>query len=181
MKRYLTIVMFFVLAVFMSTSCNNEAKKQEMIKQERLKRSLERANRFLVKDEEEGIHDYISRHKLDMVSTGTGLRYQVLYHGTGDTILPGQLVTLEYTLKNIMGDVIYTSENEGYKTFVVGHGDVESGIDEAVRYLHQGDVALVIIPSHLGYGLLGDRKSIPGRATLFYMIKVVDVKDMSNQ
>ena len=30
---------------------------------------------------------------------------------------------MDYVLNNIMGDVIYSSENDGVKSFVVGHGD----------------------------------------------------------
>ena len=74
-----------------------------------------------------------------------------------------------------MGDVIYTSDKDGVKSFVVGQSNVESGLDEAVRHLRKGDVAVVIIPSHLGFGLLGDQKSIPERATLIYTLRVSEV------
>ncbi len=75
-----------------------------------------------------------------------------------------------------MGDEIYSSDKDGVMKFVVGCGDVVSGLDEAMPYLHQGDVAKVIIPSHLGYGLLGDQKSIPERSTLIYTIRVLKVE-----
>ena len=111
-----------------------------------------------------------------MIATGTGLRYQIIKPGSGELIQPGQTVTMEYVLNDIRGDVIYTSETEGDKKYVVGHSDVETGLDEVARYLRLGDVAKVIIPSHLGYGLLGDQKSIPERATLIYTIKIKDIQ-----
>lgn len=175
MKKCWKTGIYLVFALFI-ISCNEEVKKPVLDQQKPLKESLEKANRYLVNDEEEDIQNYISRHKLNMVSTGTGLRYQVLREEKGDLIRSGQLVTLDYELKNIMGDMIYTSENDGPKSFVVGHGNVESGLDEAVRHLHKGDVAVVILPSHLGYGLLGDQNRIPERATLVYTLKVADVK-----
>jgi len=172
-----TTVWYVFLVMLLFASCGEQKPKPAATNQEeQLKESLEKANRYLVNDEEEDIQNYIHRHNYEMISTGTGLRYQVLHQGAGDTICPGQLVSLEYELRNIMGDVIYTSENDGVKSFVVGHGDVESGLDEAVRHLRKDDVAVVIIPSHLGYGLLGDQKSIPERATLIYTLKVKDVK-----
>ena len=165
------------LVVLCLLSCEETAKRTVSPQQPQLKESLEKANRYLVNNEEEEIQYYITRHQLDMVSTGTGLRYQILHHGEGDTVQSGQTVIMDYVLYNIMGDVVYSSENEGSKSFVVGHGDVESGLDEAVRHLRKGDVAQVIIPSHLGYGLLGDQKRIPERATLVYTLKILDIKE----
>ena len=85
-------------------------------------------------------------------------------------------MTLEYELHSIQGDLIYSSENEGVKKFVVGDGSVESGLDEAVAYLHKGDVAKVIIPFHLAYGLHGDDRDIPEYATLVYTIKIIEIQ-----
>jgi len=176
MKTYRSLWYILFLMLFVASCGDKKPKPVAVTQQSNLDESLEKANRYLVNEEEEEIQNYINRHHYQPVATGTGLRYQVLHHGQGDTIAEGQLVTLEYELKNIMGDVIYNSENDGAKSFVVGHGDVETGLDEAVRHLRQGDIAVVIIPSHLGYGLHGDQKDIPGCSTLIYMLKVVDVK-----
>ena len=173
-KLGLTGILIVVFLMF--TACHERQQNQSQVNDSQLKESLEKANRYMVSDEEEDIKNYIDRHKLDMVATGTGLRYQIIQQGEGEQIRPGQTVTVDYVLKNIMGDVIYSGDNEGIMTFDVGCGDVVSGLDEALTYLHKGDVAKIIIPSHLGYGLLGDQKSIPERATLIYVVKIVDVK-----
>lgn len=141
-----------------------------------LKESLEKANRYLVNDEETDIQNYIERHGYEMVATGTGLRYLVVKEGAGELIQPGQKVSLAYELYDITGDLVYSSEKDGLITFVVGKGGAVSGLDEAVRYLRKGDVARLIVPSHLGYGLLGDQNAITDRATLIYLVKVEDVK-----
>lgn len=137
---------------------------------------METANRYLLNEEEEEIESYVVRHGLDMVKTGTGLRYQILKQGSGRQIEKGQTVSLEYELYSIKGDLIYSSENEGVKKFVVGEGGVEAGLDEAMTYLHFGDVAKLIIPFHLGYGLHGDDRAIPEYATLIYTIKIIDIQ-----
>ena len=68
-----------MLSVFqLFIACSEEGKKKPSPQQPQLKESLEKVNRYLVNDEEEDIENYIARHKLDMKSTGTGLRYQVL-------------------------------------------------------------------------------------------------------
>ena len=169
---------FWMLLLLLNllVSCHEKPATPVNVDSPQLKESLEKANRYLVNEEEEEILNYISRHKLDMTSTGTGLRYQVVKAGTGAQIQPGQRVTMEYVLFNIMGDVVYSSEKDGVKTFDAGCSDVEAGLDEAILHLHNGDVAKVIIPSHLGYGLQGDHKSIPPRATLIYTVKIIAVK-----
>ena len=175
MKKSRMIWSCIVLMLLLS-SCGENPQTPALTNQEtQLKESLEKANRYLVNEEEEDILNYINRHHYEMTATGTGLRYQVLHEGEGDTIRPGQVVSLEYELRNLMGDVIYTSDKDGVKSFVVGQSNVESGLDEAVRHLRKGDVAVIIIPSHLGFGLLGDQKSIPERATLIYTLRVSEV------
>ena len=174
MKHHGLVMLLFVLALL--SGCNDTPSKPVTTDDPRLKESLEKANRYLANDEEEDIKTYINRHHLNMVETGTGLRYQIVKEGEGSQIQPGQQVTLEYVLYNIMGDIVYSSDNDGIKTFDAGCGVVEKGLDEAVLFLHEGDVAKVIIPSHLGYGLLGDRNRIPERATLIYTLNVVKVK-----
>lgn len=166
------LILMLLLALF---SCdNNEPKQQLSITKSDMKNSMEKANRYLLNEEEEDIENYVKRHDLTMTSTGTGLRYQILKQGSEKKIEKGEQVTLEYELHSIAGDLIYSSENDGVKSFVVGEGTVESGLDEAMTYLHRGDVAKLIIPFHLAYGLHGDDDKIPEYATLVYTIKIID-------
>ena len=173
MKNYCKYLVLIALLCFVS--CEEKALKQtKSISNGDMKSSMETANRYLVNEEEEDIENYIKRHGLEMVSTGTGLRYQILKQNDGQRIEKGDKVALEYELHSIAGDLIYSSEKDGLKSFVVGNGEVESGLDEAMTYLHHGDLAKLIIPSHLAYGLQGDENLIPEYATLVYTIKVME-------
>lgn len=173
MKRVFKYVILSALLLLLSCSEQPKAPSQTVTKSE-MKSSMEKANRYLMNEEEEDIANYIQRHGLEMTKTGTGLRYQIVKQGSGVVIERGQKVTMEYELHSIAGDLFYSSDNDGVKTFVVGEGSVESGLEEAVTYLHYGDVAKVIIPFHLGYGLHGDDNRIPEYATLVYTIKITD-------
>ena len=168
--KYLILMSLLVLF-----SCEEKkSKSTQPITKSEMKTSMEKANRYLLNEEEEDIENYVKRHDLTMTSTGTGLRYQILKQGSEQKIVKGEQVTLEYELHSIAGDLIYSSENDGVKSFVVGEGTVESGLDEAMTYLHRGDVAKLIIPFHLAYGLHGDDDKIPEYATLVYTIKIID-------
>ena len=173
MKRAILIVISVVLAWM--TSCQEKPQPTSATSDAQLKESLERVNRYLANDEEEDIENYVRRHQWNMVSTGTGMRYEIVQQGEGPLIQGGQFVTMEYVLYDIFGDVVYSSDTEGVMRFVVGQGAEVAGLDEAVRHLHRGDIAHVIVPSHLGYGMLGDQKSVSGRATLIYTLHIIEV------
>lgn len=173
MKKYCKYLIILLLGC--SISCEEKPQKQPIpVSKSEMKNSMETANRYLLNEEANDIANYIKRHGLEMSTTGTGLRYQILKQGNGKRIEKGEKVILEYELGSIAGDLFYSSENDGVKTFVVGEGGVETGLDEAMTYLHQGDVAKLIIPFHLAYGLHGDDRRIPEYATLVYTIKIID-------
>ena len=173
MKNYCKyLILLLLISLF---SCQEKPPKpSNPVTKNEMKNSMETANRYLLNEEEEDIKNYIARHGLEMTSTGTGLRYQILSQGSGQRIGKGEKVTLEYEVGSIAGDLFYSSENDGLKSFVVGEGGVETGLDEAMSYLHRGDVAKLIIPFHLAYGLHGDDNRIPEYATLVYTIKIID-------
>ena len=173
-KILLTIAVLSVVTMFAACSDNayNQGDKTTDIRQERAK--LEEANRNLVKQEKEIIDEYITNNGLEFVKTGTGLRYRIANQGDSTLIKSGDIITMEYELRLLNGELLYSSDNGGYKVFVVGRGGVESGLEEAVLYLHKGDEAEIIIPSYLAHGLTGDGIMIPPHATLLYKVKIID-------
>ena len=174
MNKFFKYLLFVLFLSFVA--CDHSQETQVKTDPNALKKSMEKANRYLVNDEEADIEDYVNRHGLNMVSTGTGLRYAILKQGSEQLIQEGQTVCLEYELRSITGDLIYSSKNEGNKLFKVGEGTVESGLDEAMSHLHKNDIATLIIPSHLAYGLHGDDNKIPAYSTLIYSIKIIDIQ-----
>lgn len=171
MNKAKYLILLLLLSLF---ACNEKPKTAVEIPKQEMKQSMETANRYLLNEEEEEIEHYVQRHGLEMVRTGTGLRYQIMRQGNGKQVENSDVVSLDYELHSLKGELIYSSEKEGVKTFKVGEGGVESGLNEAMTYLHYGDVAKLIIPFHLAYGLHGDDNRIPEYATLVYTIKVIE-------
>lgn len=164
---------FVIMAIIMLFSCENNCQTQkssQSIDAKQRKESMEKANRYIVIQENEAIDDYVERHQMDVVKTGTGLRYRIVKQGDTELIKRGDVVSMEYEVRLLTGDLLYSSKEDGKKTFLVGKGGVESGLEEAVLHLHKGDVADIIIPSHLAFGLLGDGDKVPPRAALVYKI-----------
>jgi len=168
---------FLVLVIFLA-GCNRKpgTLKQETKGNASSKEALIKANRYLVKSENEDIENYIERHNWKMKTTGSGLRYMIYKEGSGPKAQKGQFAVLNYKLMLITGDVLYSSDKDGPLIFQIGHGGVESGLEEAILLLRKGDKARLIIPSHLAHGLLGDQKKIPPRSTVIYDIEVVNLK-----
>ncbi|MBG0781336.1 MAG: FKBP-type peptidyl-prolyl cis-trans isomerase [Bacteroidales bacterium] len=144
-----------------------------MVSSDEIQRSLETANRYLLRTENEQIDAYVKRHNLNVAKTGTGLRYVIRRKGNGTPVKRGEVVKLNYKVKFLTGDVVYTSDDKGVKTFTVGRGGVEAGLEEAVLLLRRGDIATIILPSHLAFGLLGDDDKIPPRTSLVYEIEIL--------
>jgi FKBP-type peptidyl-prolyl cis-trans isomerase len=159
-------------------SCDNVKNKKENqhIDDKQLELSLEDMNRKMLQYESELIDNYIEKNNLKVIKTGTGLRYQIFNEGDGNLIKKGDVVTLEYELSLLSGELLYSSENDGNKVFLVSRGGVETGLEEAVLKLKNNSEAILILPSHLAHGLLGDGNKIPPKAILVYKIKVIDIK-----
>jgi FKBP-type peptidyl-prolyl cis-trans isomerase len=133
------------------------------------------ANQSLARIEETEIEAFIRRYEWDMQSTESGLRYMIYHQGYGVSPESGDKVMLNYQLSLINGKVCYSSEESGQKIFRVGMAEVEKGLHEAVLLLKVGDKAKLILPSALGFGLMGDQDCIPRHATLIYDIELTGV------
>ena len=96
--------------------------------------------------------------------------------GEGDKAREGQVATLKYKVSLMDGEEVYSSENDGPRSFMIGQDNVESGLHEAVTYLKLGDKAQIILPSHLAHGLTGDNNKIPPRSTVIYDLELIGLK-----
>lgn len=176
MKIILNILSIFLVVIFISCDNSNSNKIPQQIDKKALNESLIEINKDLLAKESNIIDEYVRNNNLEVVKTGTGLRYQIFEDGEGDYINKGDVVTLNYDVYLLNGELLYSSNNEGNKTFRVGRGGVESGLEEAVLKLRKNSSAVLIIPSYLAHGLMGDGNKIPPKAVLLYKLKVLDVK-----
>lgn len=168
-----------ILAIVFTISmiaCNNYDSTSRNIRQDDVTESLIKVNKHMVKIEEEDINDFIGRYNYKMSSTGTGLRYQIDSVGYGRNVRFGDIVRIRYKVRLLTGDVIYDSDSTGPKEFVVGKGGVESGLEEGILLLRNGDRAKFVLPSHLAFGLLGDNDKVPPKASIVYDLQVVDLQ-----
>jgi len=88
----------------------------------------------------------------------------------------GQTARVLYKISLLDGTVCYTSDKDGPQNVVIGKDDTETGLHEGLQYLHAGDEATFILPSHLAAHLMGDGNKIPPQASVVYEIKLLSLK-----
>jgi len=139
-------------------------------------KKLQNVNRFLVEKDKERIESFIERRGWSMKTTRSGLWYQISTDKEGKKIQSGDKVRINYEIRLLDGTLCYTSDSTGAKEFIVGRDESMMGLQEGIKLLNEGDRARLIIPPHLGYGLIGDEKRIPARAVLVYTLEVLKVE-----
>jgi len=167
---------FFLASLLLSCGSSDDQKKTNVVDPKKYDTTLVKVNKTLVKNEDDQISNFIERHQWKMQNSGTGLRYMIYSKGSGIKAEKGKHAVINFTVKLITGDVVYSSKQDGAKDILIGKSDEISGLEEGLLLLHVGDKARFIIPSHLAFGLLGDENKIPKRATLVYDVELTEIK-----
>ncbi|MCE3228665.1 MAG: peptidylprolyl isomerase [Bacteroidetes bacterium] len=145
----------------------------KQINEDSLRKQFMKANQMVIQKENDEMDYYGKTHKMPFIKTSSGIRYYVYKASEkGDSIGEGSLISMDYKVSLLDGTECYSSTTEGKKTFEVGHENIESGIHKGVQYLKKGDHAILLIPSHLAHGLLGDMKKIPPQVPILYDIQI---------
>jgi FKBP-type peptidyl-prolyl cis-trans isomerase len=167
------------LLLILLSACNSSNQKEEnkSFNKEKVKQQFIKANQQVVVKENDEMDYYQRSHKMPFVRTSSGVRYYIYKPSLkGDSIKNDDVITINYTVSLLDGTECYSSKKDGPKEFVVGMENIEDGLHKAVLYLKSGDKALVLIPSHLAHGLLGDSKKIPPQSPIIYDVEVISLK-----
>lgn len=111
-----------------------------------------------------------------MTTTPSGLEYEDITLGSGDTALAGHSVTVHYTGWLTDGSKFDSSKdrNDPFQ-FELGAGEVIRGWDEGVQGMQVGGVRKLTIPASLGYGARGAGGVIPPNATLVFEVELLAI------
>jgi FKBP-type peptidyl-prolyl cis-trans isomerase len=141
------------------------------------------------KEEPIKMKKYIADNKLNVITTSSGLNYEITKKGNGPTPVAGDTVVVNYTLKSLNNDVIETSIKEEaqkakkynpmgqYKPIriPVGSNQVIPGWEEGLMLMNKGSKATFVIPSSLAYGEQGMGQAIAPYTSLVFDIELVDI------
>jgi FKBP-type peptidyl-prolyl cis-trans isomerase FkpA len=166
-----------LILLLLFTGCRKVEKPVTEEEYRRTREALVGANRLLVEKDNEKIRAFVQRNNWNMHQTASGLWYMIIREGNGRPARVGDMITLAYRLELLDGTLCYTSDSLGLKHFRIGQGGVESGLEEGVLLLKEGDSARLILPPHLAHGLTGDGKRIPARSIIQYEIDVIKLEE----
>ena len=143
-----------------------------------LKENMINANRIISQSEEQQIDAYLTRRGWQLERLTGGVRASEM--GNSDTHLGTKVeyedtVDVVYSVLTLGGDTIYGRREE---RLVAGHLQPTRGFDIALRTLHEGAQALIIVPSEQAYGLMGDGDRIRTRTVLVYDMSVLKIRKL---
>ncbi len=112
--------------------------------------------------------------RAEVVTTPTGLQYEVLTEGNGVQPTTDDMVTVHYTGKLIDGTVFDSSVERG-EPATFGVTQVIPGWVEALQLMKKGSKWRLYIPSDLAYGQRGAGGVIGPNSTLIFDVELLDV------
>jgi FKBP-type peptidyl-prolyl cis-trans isomerase len=120
--------------------------------------------------------DYLAANgkKSGVVTTASGLQYEVLKSGSGAPAKLGDKVSFHYVGSFINGEEFENSTKRGQPAeFTVG-GQVMPGLNEAIQLMKEGDKWKLTIPSELAYGSMAGGR-IPANSTIIFEVELLQV------
>jgi len=180
MNKYFIIL--FVIAITAFVSCNDNDKhvvtyQPKEINDDGIKDTLIRTNKFLLAKDKERIESFILRKNWNMKTSSTGLWSEIYYKTDNEKLVAGNIITINYRIELLNGDLCYSSDSTGSKNIKLGKSGEISGLEEALLQMRIGEKARFIMPPYMAMGVLGDRNKIPGRSSLVYDIEVIKKVD----
>lgn len=170
----IVFLILIVISMMCTSSCEDEQPKN--VKPKWTQEQSTELNKRFAEEEQIKIKLYLKqRPQWEMKDTGSGLRYWIYNDKEGSTAKEGDRVDVEFEVKKLNDELIYKTEEGEYSSFKVDKSDVETGVMEGIKYMSEGDEAKLIIPSHIGHGLLGDMNKIPPLQVLVVDLKLVKI------
>jgi peptidylprolyl isomerase len=107
-----------------------------------------------------------------LITTKSGLMYEVLTNGSGASPASTSTVSVKYTGTLLDGTVFDSTDSRGAASFPANQ--VIPGWTEALVTMKRGEKRRLVIPPDLAYGERGYPGVIPGNAFLVFVVELVD-------
>jgi FKBP-type peptidyl-prolyl cis-trans isomerase FklB len=112
--------------------------------------------------------------RAEVVTTASGLQYEIMSEGTGATPKASDNVKVHYHGTLIDGKVFDSSVNRG-EPATFGVTQVISGWVEALQLMPVGSKWKLFIPSELAYGAQGAGQAIAPHTALIFEVELLDI------
>ncbi len=158
-------------AVSQAASKKMQAKRAE----QRKKREAERKVLGEKNKKEEEAFLAGNKEKPGVITTASGLQYEVLKQGTGPKPKATDRVKVNYKGTLLDGTEFDSSYSRGQPA-TFGVNRVVRGWTEALQLMNVGSTWRLFIPSKLGYGTRGSGAKIGPNATLIFEVELLEIE-----
>lgn len=167
---------YWLLLILVLAACGETPEKPKKEPNWTKEKSSEMNKEFAVEEDLE-IRLFLEQHKEYKAQiTGSGLRYIPLKTMGGELATPGRDAHVQYKVAFLDGEKIYETAPDEVDIFRVDKSNVETGIQEGIKKMKVGERSILIIPSHLAHGLIGDMDKIPPLTTLVVDIELLKLE-----
>lgn len=174
-----TSLLCLVLLGFLCQACggsSTQAPAPPQISEKKLQEELIQVNQRMIQEEQWLIKQYLERRNLPFESYGTGLHLVRLSKTIkGSKPKPGDYVQIEYSASLLDGSPCFRSGQEG-EVLRLAFDPIESGLQDGILKMHAEEECLLLIPSHMAFGLLGDLDKIPPYTPVAYKVKLLRIQ-----
>ncbi len=148
---------------------------------EEMKKKEEEAAARQITEDDKKLQAYFAENGLNPQKTGSGLYYIIEKEGTGAAIEKGQVVSVNYTGKNLKGETFDSNVDPNFQhvepfSFPAGVGQVIKGWDEGIMLLKKGSKARFFIPSPLAYGPNSMGANIGPNEILVFDVEITNIE-----
>lgn len=169
--KYITVLLFMVLI-----ACEQEEKPKPQpnwTKEQSVKLGEE-----LAKEENLRIQLFLERQTAyNFSKTGSGLYHAPISEGTGSAFaVEGDMACVDIKIMLLDKTVCYETNEDECLELRIDKSEAESGLQEALKLMKEGDRSMLIIPSHLAHGLVGDQDKIPPLSTLLVDVTLAELE-----
>lgn len=138
----------------------------------RMQAEKEEASKAVIEEGKVFLEDNAKRDEVNV--TESGLQYEVLAEGDGDTPVPASTVRVHYHGTLINGTTFDSSYERGQPAeFPVG--GVIKGWTEALQLMKVGGKLRIYVPHDLAYGEQGAGAAIAPYSTLIFDVELLDI------
>ena len=166
---------YYLLMIPIFIGCSEKKESPE----EKIKWTKENSielNKTIALEENLAIKLFLAQHQnWSIIESGSGLQYFIYEKGNGPKVTIGSVIDVAYSVSKLDGTLCYKTSDDKVVEIVVDHSQVETGIQECLKKMKEGDKAKMIIPSHLAHGLTGDMDKIPPLTPIVVDLHIIEI------
>lgn len=174
MTKHITILL--VASCFILSCKTPEARKPISVKTGSfIDASVERNKELNAKEQASIKKIMAQKNNIDYIASESGFWY---YYNTKidiDTLKTpnfGDVISYNYDVKNLNGDLIYSKAELKTQTYAMDQEELFTGLREGLKLMKAGETATFLFPSQKAYGYYGDQNKIGSNTPLICKVTV---------